>query len=42
MYGKKFQPDWMKGLEVMSNLKPQILILSKILTILVNMQFWLG
>ena len=37
---KKFQPDWMKGLEVMRFFKMQILILSKILTVLVNMQFW--
>ena len=36
---KKFQPDRMKGLEVMRFLKPQILILSKISTISVNMQF---
>ena len=36
---EKIQPDQMKDLEVMSILKPQILILSKILMILVNMQF---
>ena len=38
-----FQPDRMKGLEIMSKLKPQILILRKISTISVNIEaFILG